>query len=207
MAVFLALTWAGGRWESLAPYAYAGKTVIVAGLLYWLRGHYTKVVWSHVGLGLVVGVVGVIQWVGMEKLLLWAWPDYPRAGGAVFVPHEHFTGPALWLFVAVRLVGPTLVVPVMEELFWRDYLWRTLLAPNDFKLAKVGEWDAKVFVIVVFAFAGVHLQMWVTAIVWGLLIGWLLVRTKSLGACIVAHGVTNLLLGIYVLVTGDRMFW
>ena len=40
-----------------------------------------------------------------------------------------------------------------------------------------------------------------------LMISWLLVRTKSLGACIVAHAVTNLLLGIYVLWAKDWYFW
>lgn len=207
MAVFLVLTWAGARWPLVAPYVYALKTVLAGLLLFLLRRHYTRIVWSHLGLGALVGVVGVVQWVGMEKLLLWTWPTYPRVGGEVFVPHEHFTGPLLWMFIAVRWLGPTLVVPFMEELFWRDYLWRTLLAPNDFKLAKVGEADTRVIAIGAIAFAAVHLQMWATAIVWALLIAWLLVRTKSLGACIVAHAVTNFLLGGYVLLAGDWMFW
>ena len=42
----------------------------------------------------------------------------------------------LWAFIAVRIIGAVLVVPVMEELFWRDFLWRQILAPNDFKLAE-----------------------------------------------------------------------
>ena len=41
----------------------------------------------------------------------------------------------------------------------------------------------------------------ITSIVWALLIAWLLVRTKSLGACIVAHATTNLLLGLWILAT------
>jgi hypothetical protein len=52
----------------------------------------------------------------------------------------------------------------------------------------------------------VHVQ-WLTAIVWGLMVALLLVRTRSLGACIIAHAVTNLLLGAYVLWTGDWSFW
>lgn len=207
MAAFLALTWVGGRWESLAPHAYVAKTVAAGALLYAFRRHYTRIAWTHLGLGALVGVVGLVQWVGMEKLLLWAWPGYPRMTGELFVPHERYTGVALWACVAVRWLGPALVVPLMEERFWRDYLWRTLLAPNDFKLAKVGEPDAKVIGIVAVAFASVHLQMWLTAFVWALLIAWLLVRTRSLGACIVAHAVTNGLLGAYVLATGDWMFW
>jgi CAAX prenyl protease-like protein len=94
----------------------------------------------------------------------------------------------------------------MEEYFWRDFLWRTIAAPNDFKMIRVGEWDLKAFIIVTLAFSSVHIQ-WITAIVWGTMIALLLVRTRSLGPCIIAHGVTNFLLGIYVLVWHDWQFW
>jgi len=99
------------------------------------------------------------------------------------------------------------VVPVMEELFWRDFLWRTIIAPNDFKLAHVGEWDWKAFALVAGFFATVHGNWWLTSIVWASMVGWLLVTTRSLGACIIAHGVTNLLLGVYVLWTKQWFFW
>ena len=107
----------------------------------------------------------------------------------------------------MRMATAALLVPVMEELFWRDFLWRTIIAPNDFKLAQVGEWDWKAFVGVSLFFATVHGNWWLTSIIWAMMIGWLLVRTRSLGACIIAHGVTNFLLAIYVLYTRDWAFW
>jgi hypothetical protein len=143
----------------------------------------------------------------MEKALLHFWPNYLRPSAEIVDP---FTEPGpkalLWTFLTVRLLGPTLVVPFMEEFFWRDFLWRTIAAPNDFKMIPVGEWDLKSFVIVTLAFSSVHIQ-WITAIVWGAMIALLLLRTRSLGACIIAHGVTNLLLGVYVLWTHDWQFW
>ncbi len=209
MAVFLAITWVGGNWPALFPVSYAVKSVVVAILLYLFWPMYTKIRWDYWWLGVIVGVIGVVQWVGMEKAIVSLWPDYPRiATPEPFIIHEQFASP--WTmagFIFVRLAGSALVVPVMEELFWRDYLWRSLLAPNDFKLAQVGEWDWKAFLIVALIFgAGVHIQ-WMTAIVWGLMIAWLLVSTKSLGACIIAHGVTNFLLGLYVLLYRDWQFW
>jgi len=39
------------------------------------------------------------------------------------------------------------------------------------------------------------------------MVGGLLVFTRSLGACILMHGVTNFLLGAYVLWTHDWKFW
>jgi CAAX prenyl protease-like protein len=51
-----------------------------------------------------------------------------------------------------------------------------------------------------------HGKMWPAGIAYGLLMGVLLIRTKSLGACIVAHGVTNFTLYLYVIYTGDWQF-
>jgi CAAX prenyl protease-like protein len=207
MALFLALTWLGGTSTALYPASYAAKTLVVAAVLVVLRGHYTPIRWNAWGLGVVVGVVGVVQWIGTERLLLSLWPDYPRFAADIYDPTVHIADAQLrWLFIAVRLSGAVLVVPFMEELFWRDWLWRTIAAPNDFRLAAVGEWDARAFLVVPLLFATVHVQ-WFTAIIWALMIGLLLVRTRSLGACIIAHAVTNLLLGLYVLWTGEWYYW
>jgi CAAX prenyl protease-like protein len=208
MAVFLLLTGAGGHWPALYPASYVVKTLAAAALLWAGWRHYSKIRWNAAGWGVVVGVLVAVQWVGMETLLLRYWPSYPRMTKETFEPLAYFsTAGKAWSFIAVRWAGASLLVPVMEELFWRDYLWRTLLAPNDFKLAQVGEWDLRVFVLVAVIFgAGVHLE-WMTAIVCGLIYGALLVRTRSLGACIIAHGVTNFLLGAYVLYSHQWFFW
>jgi CAAX prenyl protease-like protein len=158
-------------------------------------------------LGAIVGVGGNLQRVGMQ-LLLQKYFAFFRPSGEAFNPFEHFSNAAMRdAFIGVRMVGAVLVVPVMEELFWRDFLWRQILAPNDFKLAAVGEWSLSALLIVSVAFATVHGNWWLTAIVWGLMVGGLLAYTKSLGACIVAHATTNLLLAIYVLVSHDWAFW
>jgi hypothetical protein len=75
----------------------------------------------------------------------------------------------------------------MEELFWRDYLWRFTIAPNNFKLAAVGEWDRTAFLAVGGAFALVHGHWWLTSIGWAMMVGALLAYTRSLGACIISH--------------------
>jgi membrane protease YdiL (CAAX protease family) len=45
------------------------------------------------------------------------------------------------------------------------------------------------------------------AIVFGSLMYWLAVRTKSLAACVLAHAVANLILGVYVMVTQQWGYW
>ena len=213
MAVFLGFVWlgtkgtetdAGNTWY---PWAYVARTIIVAVMLILLWPAYTKVRWNHWWLGVIVGVVGIFQWVGMQ---LWLQQNFEffKPSDKVFNPEQFFKDPAMrWAFTAARLIGAVLVVPVMEELFWRDYAWRSVIAPNDFKLARVGEWDLKAFLIVPAIFALVHGNWWLTSIVWALMVGGLLVYTKSLGACIIAHATTNLLLGLWVLYSKQWSFW
>lgn len=208
MGTFMLFTWAGGQWPQFYPLSYVFKTFLVAGVLVYFWKSYTRIRWTHAWLGVLVGVIGIVQWVGMQKLL-WQFPalSWTSMSAEAFDPTQAIASPALlWSFIAIRWAGATLLVPVMEELFWRDYAWRTIIAPNDFKLAEVGEWDPKAFFVIPLIFAFVHIQ-WLTAIVWALMIGLLLVRTRSLGACIIAHGVTNLLLGAYVLWTREWILW
>jgi uncharacterized protein len=207
MAVFLLFTQVGVSWPSLYQASYVTKTLIVAVMLIVLWPHYTKIKWDYWWLGIVFGVLGVVQWVGMEKLLLHFWPHYPRLSTEAANPFAQIHSDSLrWTIIGIRWGGAFLLVPVMEELFWRDFLWRTVQAPNDFKLAKVGETDWMACLIVSLIFSAVHIQ-WMTAIVWGLMVGGLLMLTRSLGACIIMHAVTNFLLGWYVLRTGDWYFW
>lgn len=209
MGVFMLFTLAGTRLPALYPALYAAKTVVVAGLLVYFWRQYTPIRWNYWWLGVILGVVGIFQWVPMQLFLQQNFKLFkPPAADELFDPTAKFASPALmWAFIGVRLVGATLVVPVMEELFWRDYLWRRIIAPNDFKLAGVGEWDWKAFVATSLLFAIVHGNWWLTSIVWGFMVAGLLAFTRSLGACIIMHGVTNLLLGLYVLKYRDWAFW
>ena len=213
-AVFMVFVFLGGHFKEYFPYAYVARTVIVGAILLVLWKFFTRVSWSNWQLGVIVGVVGVFQWVGMESLLiLWreqldkttvfGWIIHNTSLMSVdekgFIIPDEIPSPLwMWAFIMVRWAGASLVVPVMEELFWRDWLWRNLAAPTNFKLVKVGEYDRTSFWLIPVIFALVHVQ-WLTAIVWALMIAWLLVKTRSIGACIIAHGVTNFLLGAYVL--------
>ncbi|HMO27170.1 MAG TPA: hypothetical protein PKB10_12975, partial [Tepidisphaeraceae bacterium] len=95
MASFLLLTWVGTQNPHLFPPAYVAKTFIAAGLLIWLWKRYTRIRWTHLGMGVLVGVIGVVQWVGMEKLLMsqeWLW--WTRMIGDIraetFRPYQYF---------------------------------------------------------------------------------------------------------------------
>jgi CAAX prenyl protease-like protein len=207
MGIFLGFIFLQGQWPNHYALLYLLKTIATAIALIGLRKHFTKIRWNAWWLGLIVGTVGIVQWIGLQLWLQKHFAFFAPPRDA-YNPLEHFhTTASLFGFIAVRTIGAAIVVPFMEELFWRDYLWRQILAPNDFKLASVGEWAWAPFLAVSAAFTVVHGNWWLTAFFWGLLVAGLLVYTKSLGACIIAHATSNLLLAIYVLRYHDWAFW
>lgn len=216
MGLFLLLTWAGGNWPDQFPLTYLLRVIVTIAALGYFWKRYTKIRWNYWWLGVVVGVLGIVQWVpmqlGLQSITAGTfWERFFAADQEAFNPRTYFSSSGMmWSFIVVRMIGAALVVPVMEELFWRDFVWRTIQSPNDFLLAKVGEPSWQAILGVSLVFATVHGNWWLTSIVWGLMIALLLVYTRSLGACIIAHGVTNLLLGAYVLYRGfltDQPQW
>jgi uncharacterized protein len=109
------------------------------------------------------------------------------------------------LFLAFRMFGLAVMVPLMEEVFWRSFLLR-FLTKEDFKSVPMGTFSAGAFAIVALAFGFAHPE-WLAAIVCAVAYGLLLKWTRSLFACVLAHAVTNLALGIYVLVTKQWQYW
>jgi len=110
-----------------------------------------------------------------------------------------------WLLTLVRLGGSALVIAVIEEFFWRGFLYRWVqnLDFLDIDPAKI-HWLA--FIGVSAAFAALHVEVG-AAFITGLAYGWLYIRTRDIWAPTIAHVTTNLLLGIYVLATGHYHFW
>jgi hypothetical protein len=121
MAIFMAFTLIGGYWPSSYPWTYLLKTVVVPSAMWFLWPRYTPIRWDYWWLGIIVGVIGIFQWVGMQ-LYLQQFPFFAPSPDA-FDPIAHFQNRdgMRWAFIGVRTAGAVLVVPLMEELFWRDF--------------------------------------------------------------------------------------
>ena len=104
-----------------------------------------------------------------------------------------------------RLVGSAGVIAVIEEFFFRGFFYRWL-RQNRFTEVPLTVWDAQSFWIVAVVFALEH-DRWAAGLLAGVVYGWLTVRTGSVWAAALAHGFTNLLLGVYVIVSGQYGFW
>jgi len=110
--------------------------------------------------------------------------------------------PVLWL----RSLRAVIVVPIVEELFWRGWLMRWMIAPH-FQEVPLGAWSARAFWIVAVLFASEHGALWDVGLAAGVLYNWWMVRSKSLGDLILTHGVTNACLSAYVVFAGRWEYW
>jgi hypothetical protein len=201
------------NWYWLGYACVAGSSLIALGLLLTREQRKQLVnVHARIGFGLVTGTVGIALWIGLSHLHLeqyiagylpsWLQPS-ERVG---FNPWEQLDGGlAIAAFLAVRIIGIALVVPLAEELFWRGFLLRWTIDP-DWEKVPVGafSWQSCLTVTALFTLA--HPE-WLPAASYCLLLNGLLYWKKDLWQCIVAHAVSNLLLVFYVLATDNWWLW
>jgi len=203
--------WAGARFpgaetwvQAVTLWHYPIKTAVVIALLVLLWPRYDElqgpvVKSSHeLGLSAAIGVAVYLAWVRMD----WPWAMQGTAIGYNPFQNGVVLGTGL---AAVRLLGASLVVPVMEEIFWRSFLLRYLINPR-FEVVPLGTFTPASLAVTVVLF-GLEHQLWLAGMMAGLAYSVLCYRTRRLWPCIVAHGVTNLCLGIHVLVTGEWHWW
>jgi CAAX prenyl protease-like protein len=146
--------------------------------------------------------------VGFAVFLMWTRLDAPwmtlGEPAAVFVPMTP-SGELDWALIAVRIAGAALLVPVMEELFWRSFLMRWIAHPQ-FETVVPRRVGLKAIVLSTFCFMLAH-TLWLAAIFAGLAYAWLYVRTGKLWVPVIAHAVTNGALAVWVVQTGNWSFW
>ncbi|MBN2331608.1 MAG: CAAX prenyl protease-related protein [Deltaproteobacteria bacterium] len=204
-AVFLLFTEAAHLLPDYQHLFYIVKTVVVAGLLLSWRRVFAREVFAPMParewlLAVGAGILVLVIWVAPEKIL----PKLGACNG--FDPHSFDWSPTgTVLLITVRLIGAALVVPVMEELFWRSFLQRFLIR-HDFTELPLGTFSWFSFLTVAALFALEHHRI-LPGLAAGIIYGALLIRQQKLSGCIIAHGVTKLGLGLHVLFTGSWHFW
>jgi hypothetical protein len=205
-----------GSLESLltVTWVYTLRLLIVPGIMMWawqwykpLRGPRSSVI--SIATGVLVGILGTVLWI----LLITPFVK----GGAT-----HWGNPAFYL----RLAAATFIVPVFEELLMRGYVFYFVLqwdqarrkgAPSAFDDtlhdATIDEvrtvcWNMPATILSTIVFTlGHQVAEWPAAFAYGLLMAFLLILRKDLLSCVVAHGIINFCLGLYVVQSGNWQYW
>ena len=182
-------------------FVYALKSVLTAAALYYFfRGRLKEISGGFSFEAVIVGVVSFFVWLGLTEII-------PHEKVITFNPYLCEDKFFVYAAMAIRIAGASLVVPLMEELIWRSFLMRYLIDSN-FLSINIGKYTHFSFWGTVIAFTLVHAQWeWLAAFAVGIIYGGYVVYRKNIWGVIIAHGVTNLLLGLYVIYTGKYYYW
>jgi CAAX prenyl protease-like protein len=202
-AVFAALTMLQGRLGDASQYwIYALKTVIGAWLL-WLVFPYVKEMrWKLSWEAVIVGIAVFVVWVGLDGY----YPLLAERAGSFNPQRTYGDGSVLALvFIIVRMIGSSLVVPPLEEVFYRSFSYRFLIK-SDFLNVPLNRMNWRAFLIGGAIFGFGHYE-WLPGILCAFAYQGLVIRKNRLGDAITAHAVTNFLLSLWVLARHAYYFW
>jgi hypothetical protein len=193
----------GSIWLSSAEYwIYPIQTILCGALLIWFRREYQLGRPRQIAFAFFAGVCVFLLWISPQQFLGFT----PRLSG--FNPDIFSNQPSLyWSTVMFRFLRLVVVVPFVEEIFWRGFLLRYLIDDN-FERVALGTFSWVSFSIVTLGFAFSHSTAdWPVALVTGVVYNGVAYRTKSLSSCVLTHAVTNLLLGLWIMKTQQWGFW
>lgn len=156
-------------------------------------------------LALAVGCGGAVAWIALAHLErisgLGGWLGLGTR--SAFDPFAEMATPAMaCAFLAIRWIGLVLIVPLIEEMFLRGFLiryitteqWDTLPLNQVSRAALVAGTAVPMLM---------HPQELLASFVWFSAVSWLMLKKNNIWDCVAAHSITNLLLGCYVLFSGE----
>ena len=182
---------------------YLAKTLVGAWLVWSIRPFVAEMRWAVSWEAVVVGIGVFVMWVGLDGF----YPQARQAGHSLESPSTNLAaGSALaWLFICVRLGGSTLVVPPLEEVFYRSFLYRYIIKVDFHSVPmRTFHWTAFLVTSAVF---GIEHHEWLAGILCGFAYQGLVCWKGRLGDAMTAHAITNLLLGLWVVGRGAWQFW
>jgi uncharacterized protein len=213
-AVFMLLLAATGMVQSAAGYT---TSLLLIEPKYWIYPLQTVVCgilllryWSYYRFHRPVNLLLTIVIAGLV-LALWISPQWlfgaaRRETGFDLSIFEN-NPPVYWTELVFRFVRLVVVVPLVEEIFWRGFLLRFVIR-EDFLEVPFGKFTWGSFGAVTLCFGLAHWGPdFVPALITGALYNLIAYKTKSLASCVLAHALTNLGLGIYILQTRQWGFW
>jgi len=224
--IFILLTAGQDKYGPASAYwFYLLKTIAGLGMILALRPLVAEMRWAFSWEAVVVGVAVFAVWVGLDRyyphtnevLQNHLFPFLKKIGLGFLCsepkpinswnPNEQFgDGSALaWLFIAVRIFGSTFIVPPLEEVFYRSFLYR-YLARHDFLSVPLKQFFPVSFFVTALIFGLAHNE-WLAGIICGVAYQGLALRKNRLGDVMTAHAITNCLLGVWVVWRGAWHFW
>lgn len=215
---FVAWIFLMGILGEAAGWKYATRSAVCLALLLYFRPWrwYDRIQWKHVPLSIGVGVFVCAFWILFEsdfmarfeivhRMYMTIGTQMPWSLAAPLEQIVYSPDRVGWGLTIARLLGSAIVIAIIEEFFWRGWMYRWIVN-EDFLSVDHGTLRWKSLLFMALMFSTIH-HRWVAAFVCGICYGLLYIRTRDIWAAATAHMVTNFLLGVYVLWSGKYEFW
>jgi hypothetical protein len=187
---------------------YPLRVIALSVILWVFSRHVIDLRFTHGLQSVILGAAVFVIWVGPDILFPgyrqhWLFQNAILGRMGAPVSEQILMAPVvLW----TRIIRAVVLVPIIEELFWRAWLMRWLISPR-FEQIKLGAYAPMAFWVTAVLFASEHGPYWDVGLITGVIYNWWMVRTRSLGDCILVHAVTNACLCGYVVATRHWEYW
>ena len=201
--IFLALTVCQGRFGAASAYwFYFTKTIVGAWLVWEMRPFVSEMRWALSWEAILVGMGIFAVWVGLDPFY-----THLTKSGTAWNPNGQFgqNYTLALFFVAVRIIGSTFIVPPLEEVFYRSFVYRCIASQN-FLSVPLNKFLSFPFFATAIVFGFSHNE-WLAGILCGAALQWLVIRKNRLGDAMTAHAIANFLLGVWIVWRGAWNFW
>jgi CAAX prenyl protease-like protein len=214
--VFLALTVCQGKFGAASAYwFYFVKTIVGAWLIFEMRPFVSEMRWAISWEAILAGVGIFAIWAGISG----EWTTQDSLWDKLGLVHSQTASLKIWnpnlqfgqnsalagFFILTRILGSTFVVPPLEEVFYRSFLYRYIASQN-FLSVPLNKFLPQPFFATALVFGFSHNE-WLAGISCGAAFQWLVIRKNRLGDAMTAHAITNFLLGLWIVWRGAWNFW
>jgi exosortase E/protease (VPEID-CTERM system) len=187
---------ASGGLEWLYPLRF----IAAVGALWLYRRQYATMNWSFGWIAPVVGALVFLLWIGLDRIV-GTHLESGMSSGLVALPTA-----ARMTWLVFRVMAAVITVPIAEELAFRGFLLRRLIS-IDFESISLQRWSFFAVALSSLAFGILHGDRWIAGTVAGILYATAQKWNGRIGDAVVAHGVTNALISVWVLHGGHWSLW
>ena len=189
-------------------YAIRSDATLATGIVCWIihrkdRSTAMQEVGTCAGNVFVSAISGIL--VGLAIFALWIWaPAWPYSEPVAPEGLPYAPQTCGWPLTIAKLIGSAFIIAPAEELFFRSFLYRKLIA-RDFTSIPLSKFDLSAFLWVIFLFTLEHDRP-IAAAITGAAYGLLAIRF-GISSAIIAHITTNLVLALHVIFNNAWQFW
>lgn len=198
LLVLMAATMVTSAFSTGFDILYPLRVIAIAVMLFYFRKSYHSLGWKWTWQAPVIGIAVFIIWILLE-------PNADGSEAALPQGLAELTGGTAAFWLCFRVLGSVIAIPLAEELAFRGYLIRKLIA-KDFERVPPGQFTWISFLLTSLLFGLLH-ERWLAGTLAGMGYALALYRRGQLGDAVIAHMTTNALIAIFVLTQARWSLW